>query len=454
MLASKNGVYLTRLSLTDIKSFKGQRVLELCDVERRLARWTLILGDNGVGKTTLLQCVGHLAPFRNTKAKDGDENPIFFIEPFGGSDVKTIEQLARHGSHHVRLEAEFVAAGMLGELVRKQSKSFVNWIDLTRRANKTLTFKTSKSPDRIDADPLIIGYGAGRRMGRKNLDSIAAAASLSSLFDDHAELVDAEELLQQLDYAYLRNNKRGAAARQYTVMKQMLASLLPDIGDPNNIVIHGPSPVTRSGKVGVHAITPYGEISFSDLSFGYQTMAAWLADIAYRLLRHYPDSNNPLLMPAIVLVDEIDLHLHPKWQRQLRDRLARHFPAVQFIATAHSPLMAQAYMSENLAVVRRDGDHVDIENEPRTVAGWRLNEVITSDLFGLETPFSPDVEQLLDEQRELGAVSKRSPKQDARLKELDERLRNLPQESDERDSRAMDIIRRAAARLEEMDGNT
>jgi predicted ATP-binding protein involved in virulence len=204
----------------------------------------------------------------------------------------------------------------------------------------------------------------------------------------------------------------------------------------------------------VHAITPYGEVSFSDLSFGYQTMTAWLADIAYRLLRHYPDSSNPLLMPAIVLVDEIDLHLHPKWQRQLRDRLARHFPAVQFIATAHSPLMAQAYMSENLAVVRRDGDHVDIENEPRTVAGWRLDEVNTSDLFGLETPFSPDVEQLLDEQRELGAVSKRSPKQDDRLKELDERLRNLPQESDERDSRAMDIIRRAAARLEEMDGNT
>ncbi len=73
----------------------------------------------------------------------------------------------------------------------------------------------------------------------------------------------------------------------------------------------------------MHAITPYGEIPFNDLSFGYQTTAAWLADIAYRLLRQYPDSNNPLLMPAIVLVDEIDLHLHPNWQRQLRDKLAR-----------------------------------------------------------------------------------------------------------------------------------
>lgn len=452
MLAPKKGTYLTRLSLTDVKSFKGERILDVCAADGRLARWTLILGDNGVGKTTLLQCIGHLAPFRNTKDYDGKKRPTFFIEPYGGDEVKTIEQLARHGSHHVRLEARFVAAGKLGEPVTEHCMPFANWIDLTRKANKTITFNASESKDVIKSDPLVIGYGAGRKIGRNNLEHLVAAGSLASLFDDHAELVDAEELLQQLDHAYLRVKGKGPVARQNTVMKQMLAALMPDIGSADHIVVYGPSPVTRKGKVGVHAITPYGEVAFNDLSFGYQTMAAWLADIAYRLFRHYPDSNNPLLMPAIVLVDEIDLHLHPTWQRQLRDRLAKYFPAVQFIATAHSPLMAQAYMSENLAVVRRDGDHVEIENEPRTVAGWRLDEVITSDLFGLETPFSPDVERLLDEQRELGAVAHRSPKQEARLRELDQQLRDLPQERDERDSRAMEIIRRAAAHLEKKAG--
>jgi hypothetical protein len=84
-----------------------------------------------------------------------------------------------------------------------------------------------------------MGYGAGRQVGRKNLDAVAVAGSHSSLFDDHAELVDAEELLQQLDHAYLLKNKRGAVARQYTVMKQMLASLLPDIGDAAKIVVYG-----------------------------------------------------------------------------------------------------------------------------------------------------------------------------------------------------------------------
>lgn len=452
MVATKSGMYLTQLSLTDVKSFKGERVLEVRGADGRLARWTLILGDNGVGKTTLLQCVGHLAPFRNFKGADGAKNPRFIIEPRGGAEVKPIEQLARLNSRHVRLQAEFVASGTLGEPLTKNSKPFVTSIDLTRRGNETVTFRTSETKDVIGAEPLIIGYAAGRQVGKNNLDVVSTADPLSALFDDHADLIDVEELLQQLDHASLKEKTGKTATRHNTVMKEMLASLLPDIGKPDNIIVYGPSPITDKGKSGVHAKTPYGEVPFADLSFGYQTMAAWLADIAFRLLRHYPKSSNPLLMPAIVLVDEIDLHLHPKWQRQLRDRLMRHLPAVQFVATAHSPLMAQAYISENLAVVRRDRDHVDIENEPRTVAGWRLDEVITSDLFGLETPFSPDVEKLLDEQRSLGAVPRRSPTQEARLKELDEKLRDLPQERDERDSRAMDIIRRAAAHLEKTDG--
>ena len=129
--------------------------------------------------------------------------------------------------------------------------------------------------------------------------------------------------------------------------------------------------------------TPYGEVSIYELSFGYQTMAAWLCDIAYRLFREYPKSKNPLMEPAVVLVDEIDLHLHPIWQRQLREQMIKFFPAIQFIATAHRPLMAQASLSANLAVVTKDGDFVRIENTPSVLSDWRLDQIITSDLFGL-----------------------------------------------------------------------
>ena len=84
-------------------------------------------------------------------------------------------------------------------------------------------------------------------------------------------------------------------------------------------------------------------VSLGRLSLGYQTVFAWTLDIAWRLIERYPRSPNPLQEPAIVLVDEIDLHLHPHWQRDIREHLTEQFPRIQFIATAHSPLMAQSF---------------------------------------------------------------------------------------------------------------
>jgi len=439
----QKGTYLTCLKLKNVKSFKGEHVLNLCAEDARVARWSLILGDNGVGKTTLLQCIAHLAPFRNTTAPDGDPNPEFFIEPVGAEDENNFESFARHGTNELSMSASFVAAGLLDCPPTPRSRVFTTSVEMTRKQGKIESFENSKFADVLKSDPLIIGYGAGRTLGRGNLDPSSAPDALTSLFADRTELVDAEELIQQLDYAALRRKTRRTS-RQNEVMKAMLAALLPDIGDAKNIIIHGPSPLTQKGKIGVYARTPYGEVPLNQLSFGYQTMTAWLADIGWRLFRHYPESSNPLLQPAIVLVDEIDLHLHPLWQRQLRDRLAKYFPAVQFIATAHSPLMAQDYMGENLAVVRRDGDHVEILNDPQTVAGWRLDQVITSDLFGFKTSFSIEVERLLEEQRTLVAKADRSADEEERLASLEDQLMALPMEDTEADNKAMEIIRRAA----------
>src|SRR5262245_37275507 len=104
---------------------------------------------------------------------------------------------------------------------------------------------------------------------------------------------------------------------------------------------------------GVRFETPYGIVPLNGLSLGYQTTLAWITDLAIRLYDRYPDSPNPLAEPAIVLIDEIDLHLHPHWQRRLIADLTPHFPKVQFIATAHSPLMVQATIDANLAVLQQ-----------------------------------------------------------------------------------------------------
>jgi hypothetical protein len=88
--------------------------------------------------------------------------------------------------------------------------------------------------------------------------------------------------------------------------------------------------------------TADGDVPFSALSVGYRTMAGWVVELVARLHRHYRDSANPMAEPCIVLVDEIDLHMHPAWQQQIVGWLRERFPQAQFIVTAHSPLIVQS----------------------------------------------------------------------------------------------------------------
>jgi predicted ATP-binding protein involved in virulence len=97
----------------------------------------------------------------------------------------------------------------------------------------------------------------------------------------------------------------------------------------------------------------------------------------------YPDSDNPLAEPAIVLVDEIDLHLHPEWQRKIVSFLRGKFPKTQFIVTAHSPLVIQSADDINVVVLQKDKetDEVSIYQPKETnFQGWTVEEIL-SDLM-------------------------------------------------------------------------
>src|SRR5258708_13262756 len=111
-------------------------------------------------------------------------------------------------------------------------------------------------------------------------------------------------------------------------------------------------------------------------------MVTWMVDLAARMFESYPDSNNPVAEPAIVLVDEIDLHLHPKWQRKIFEYLSDKFPQTQFIVTAHSPLVVQsAPIDANIVLLRKEGGHVVIDNEKTSVQNCRLPQILTTHLF-------------------------------------------------------------------------
>jgi predicted ATP-binding protein involved in virulence len=127
--------------------------------------------------------------------------------------------------------------------------------------------------------------------------------------------------------------------------------------------------------------TKDGELlPFGLLSDGYRNIVAMVADIAWRASRLNPQlgARAPALAEGVVLIDEIDLHLHPKWQRRILGDLRRAFPRLQFVVTTHSPFIVQSLEPGQL--VNLDPDTADAP-----YAG-RSPEDITEDVMGVELP--------------------------------------------------------------------
>jgi hypothetical protein len=451
MKSNSRPMYFTKLELENIRSFGGRQCLDLLDAQNRPARWTLILGDNGVGKTTLLQCLTRMRPaFNEAPDEERGPNPNP-VEPqlFQEEDNAVLASFTRVGKDGVsRIRAELIEGATFDGSRRWRSRTVTTSIEITRTHGQIRNVTPGGSFEGKAVEPLVLAYGAARHMGLANLVRSGSLGSTDSLFDAAAELFDAEETLYQLDYLQLK--RRPNAKTQLASLKAMLAQILPAVRSPDDIEIRGPRlPGSREEDGGVWVSTPFGAVPIGRLSLGYQTVMAWTADIAWRLLNHYPKSANPLQEPAIVIVDEIDLHLHPNWQREIRQHLIQHFPAVQFIATAHSPLMAQDALDANLAVIHlRDGE-ATIVSDPTVVKSWRLDQILTSELFGLPSARPPEIEIKMRRRIELGQKRTLTSAERAELKELDRFAHDLPTAETPEDQSAMDIIRRAAALMEE-----
>ena len=103
-------------------------------------------------------------------------------------------------------------------------------------------------------------------------------------------------------------------------------------------------------------------VPFAYLSDGYRNMLAMVCDLAVKCstLNPHLEANAPAETPGVVLIDEIDLHLHPKWQRRVVSDLTRAFPNIQFVATTHSPFVIQSLpRDKDIQLVNLDGAEAD-----------------------------------------------------------------------------------------------
>ena len=461
-------VYFSSLQVENVRCFGDRQRLNLTATDGQPARWTLILGDNGVGKTTLLQCLAwmRLVPGGDSTGDHDATNLPFLVKGKLSSALNSEENnqildgLLRVGSEpRLDLSGEFSPGGTLSSTSENSMKTAGPPKTVEVRAqlsfdDKGHLSKFSEEGPSIEKsfkgefhEPLVVAYGANRQRGAKNLSNDDLDDPIASRLSGLTELYDVEQILSDLYFSSKENGSKSPESKHLERLKGALSRILPGEHKPADIQIHPPDILDLGKPSGVCLNSFSGLVPMSALSLGYQTTLAWVADLAWRLVKHYPVSTNPLTEPAVVFVDEIDLHLHPLWQLRIIDDLSATFPGTQFVATAHSPLIVQVAESANLVLLRKRYRDVEIVNAPEVVRSWRVDQILVSELFDVPRARDKQTESLFQRRDVLVDNPSRSAAENRELEELRTKISTLHTAHDPADQKAMDLIREAAALL-------
>ena len=332
----QKSIYFLSLEIENARCFAEKQVLHLVDSNGRPARWTLLVGDNGVGKTTLLQCLAWMRPTPYYPPGKGTQ---VGIQPWlHDQDPPDMARLLRNGAHRTALQTEMVEIPTLA-LHCSSTARVKTGITLSAKNNKLANVLRTVNEPKKTVEPFVITYAANRYMGYQNAAKLSESEPGDLLQTDSTELIDAADVLSQLDYSALKGNAKSKA-------RFINAASDIDILDP------------EEPGGGLRFRTQYGDIPLDGLSLGHRTVTAWIVDLAWKLVKRYPESTKPLEEPAVVLIDEIDLHLHPRWQRMIMKQFSDHFTNVQFVATTreHSEkpaLMITSMRDVNVAVLKQ-----------------------------------------------------------------------------------------------------
>ena len=135
------------------------------------------------------------------------------------------------------------------------------------------------------------------------------------------------------------------------------------------------------------------------------------------------------------------------WQWVVMKKLADIFKRTQFIGTSHSPLMVQSMPNANFAIMKKGENGVEIENDPEKIKGWRIDQILNSEYFGVPFSRPPETEKLFADRDKLLLKTNRTQQEEKDLKTLNYKILKLRTETNPDDDRAMLLLQQAAELL-------
>jgi len=390
-------MYVGKVTLTNIRGFEHLE-FDLARPDGRYAGWTVFTGDNGSGKSALLKAIALGLAGRDTARS---------LQP-------SLHRWIRLGAepHEGFIQVEIVRQAtddLFAESGRTADSSFPAKLKL-RNGGRDVTLEPvvpEGRPDEYRAPERSIwsteargwfacGYGPFRRVfgaspEAARLMAVPTTARFVTMFEEAASLAEVDQWMRNLKHKELE--KRIEETEQLSTLLEILNDELM----PNQIV------VDRVDSDGLWLRDRNGvQLSWHEMSDGYRSALALLGDILRHLIDAFGtegltergvDGKLRIVRSGVVLIDEVDAHLHPEWQREIGFWLTRHFPNIQFLVTTHSPLICQAADENGLFVLPEPGGQdrprpLTTEEYERVIAS-RPDTILLSPAFGLEATRSP-----------------------------------------------------------------
>lgn len=359
---------IERIELTNFRSFTS-RTFELAP------SFNVLIGDNGAGKTAILDAlaIGAGAIFLGL---DGMSPPGIHRDDVrrvahGLGEVPTLEAIyPAKVTCHGRLGDESLEWTRTLEGPNKHT-THGGASDLAQRA--THWNEQVRAGEEITL-PLVSYYGTGRlwlqrrasRTGTRVLRPGSRLRGYQGCLDPASDLKGFVSWFKTMELIQLQ---KGQNLGTLDAVKQAIRKCL-----------RGWDEVFYDVRLGSLVARNQGtQLPFEMLSDGVRNILAMVGNIAYRAATLNPHLREeaPSKTPGIVLIDEIDLHLHPLWQREVVDDLRSVFPAIQFVATTHSPFIIQSLRKNEL---------INLDDRTRETLPSRSIEDIAEEVMGVEVP--------------------------------------------------------------------
>lgn len=386
-LTSSRGIAISRsqerrIELITIENFKGIRSLKL----NVSSNWQMLLGENGTGKSSVLQaialCLGGADNFFKLLKADNINPTTLIKEKCKKAFIKVkvsgfIEPHVLTISHK---EAIFSRT--------KNKKATVSY------EGNGLTVKGDKEAKYVQF--VLLGYGATRLLPRDSVrinDKDPNYVRMDNLYDPFSPLISAQSWLLEQSPMIFDHSAR--------LLKDLLAL------DDDTIF-------SKQKERVIVSLNGQGT-PLSALSDGFKSVIALCVDILAVAVKLWVNPNNA---EGIVLLDELDCHLHPTWKMRIVSALKRAFPGMQFICTTHDPLCLRGLGEGEVCVMRRGEAGIELIDDLPNPADFRVEQLLTSVFFGLNSTLDPENEAVFDEYYALLALSERSDEQSQRLEEL------------------------------------